>query len=290
MHVRNGVIAAAIAGVALSVSVMVRAQAPAIQAPPTQPPATQPPAAGAAQAPPQGEHGGQAPEAPTSPQGNGRREAGRFPAHQRPPSEPAVVARGKAVYAGACGACHGADARGGQLGGVNLLRSQLVLNDKEGELIQPVVLNGRPGTQMPPIPMNVEDIRAIAAFLHDLQAQGSNQGGPPPGEPVALDILVGHAKAGAEFFAAQCARCHSATGDLQGIGTRIGDARLLQNLWVSGGAARMRGPGAGRPSDIVVTATIATASGETIEGRLVRIDDFLVTIAQADGTQRTFRR
>jgi cytochrome c oxidase cbb3-type subunit 3 len=200
------------------------------------------------------------------------------------------VARGKAIYAGSCAACHGADARGGQLGGVNLLRSQLVLNDKDGELIQPVVQNGRPGTQMPPIPIGPDDIKAIVSFLHDLQAKGSTQGGPPPGEAVELNLLVGDAKAGAEYFAATCARCHSATNDLRGIGTRIADVRTLQNVWVSGGAARMRGPAAASARPVIVTAAITMASGEKVEGRLVRMDDFLITIAQEDGTQSTFRR
>src|SRR6185436_21126345 len=106
----------------------------------------------------------------------------RFPAHQRPLPSAEVLERGKAQYAGVCSACHGADARGGQLGGPNLLRSQLVLDDKDGELIIPVVQNGRPGPPpMPPLPVAVGDIKAIAAYIHSLQAQGSNQGGPPPG-------------------------------------------------------------------------------------------------------------
>jgi mono/diheme cytochrome c family protein len=41
-----------------------------------------------------------------------------------------------------CNFCHGSDARGGE-GGPNLLRSDLVLNDKRGELIATVVQNGR---------------------------------------------------------------------------------------------------------------------------------------------------
>ena len=40
-----------------------------------------------------------------------------------------------------------------------------------------------------------------------------------------------------------------------------------------------------------MTATVTLPSGETVEGRLVRIDDFLVTLALADGTHRArFRR
>jgi len=35
---------------------------------------------------------------------------------------------------------------------------------------------------------------------------------------------------------------------------------------------------------------ITLSSGEKASGTLLRIDDFTVTIAQADGSQRTFRR
>jgi cytochrome c oxidase cbb3-type subunit 3 len=309
MQASNRVIVAAIGGLALALAVTVRAQQPPSQpqaqqpaqqappaAPPQAPPATQTPPPrppGAVETPPTGEHGGQATTpSPQGGQGGQRREQPRFPAHQRPPADPAVVARGKAVFAGSCGACHGADGRGGQLGGANLLRSQLVLNDKDGELIGPVVLNGRPGTLMPPIPVAPEDIKAIAAFLHDLQSKGTNQGGPPPGEAVVLNVLVGDAKAGAQYFAKQCGACHSASGDLQGIGARIPDAKVLQNVWVSGGAARMRGPGSPTSAKppAVPTATITLPTGETATGRLVRLDDFGVTIAQEDGTQRSFRR
>jgi cytochrome c oxidase cbb3-type subunit 3 len=39
-----------------------------------------------------------------------------------------------------------------------------------------------------------------------------------------------------------------------------------------------------------VTATITLPSGEAVEGRLVRVDEFLITLTLADGSQRTFRR
>ena len=300
MQASNRVVVAAIGSLALALAVTVRAQQPAQPAqtpPPQAPPATQTPPPrppGAVETtPPTGEHGGQATTpAPQGPGQGSRQNQARFPAHQRPPADPAVVQRGKALFAGSCGACHGADGRGGQLGGANLLRSQLVLGDKDGELIAPVVQNGRPGTLMPPIPLPIEDIKAIATYLHDLQSKGSNQGGPPPGEEKPLNILVGDPKAGQQYFAKTCASCHSASGDMQGIGTRIADARALQNIWVSGGAARMRGPGAPSAAKppATPTATITLPTGETATGRLVRMDDFSVTIAQADGTQRSFRR
>jgi cytochrome c oxidase cbb3-type subunit III len=269
MKVWTGAIAAAMLGLTMAAGAQ---QPPATQQPPTEghggppPPGTQP---------------------PTPPQG-----PPRFPAHQRPPVDPAVLERGRGVYVGSCGACHGVDARGGQLGGPNLLRSQLVLNDQDGELISPVIKNGRPGTLMVPLPIADADIKAIAGYLHSLQAQGSNQGGPPPGPPVELDILLGDAKAGEKYFAAKCATCHSGAADLQGLATRVQDPKTLQNLWVSGG--RVTGPrrsGRRPPSaSSAPTVTVTFPSGEKVEGRLMRLDDFLVTIALADDTVRTIRR
>jgi len=54
----------------------------------------------------------------------------------------------------------------------------------------------------------------------------------------------------------------------------------------------VRGPGAptaAKPPAVPI-ATITLPTGETASGRLVRLDDFSVTIAQEDGTQRSFRR
>ena len=52
-----------------------------------------------------------------------------YPSLQREPGDPDVIARGRSVYGISCCACHGQDLRGGDLGGPNLLRSQLVLKD-----------------------------------------------------------------------------------------------------------------------------------------------------------------
>ncbi len=96
---------------------------------------------------------------------------------------------------------------------------------------------------------------------------------------------------GKAYFAAKCSGCHPPTGDLQGIATRISDPKTLQNAWVAGGGrGETRWRRRERPTARTVTATVTLPSGETVEGRLVRIDDFLVTVALADGTTRSFRR
>jgi cytochrome c oxidase cbb3-type subunit 3 len=245
-----------------------------------------PPPAPAAQTPP-----GQPPA------GRGR-GPGTFPAQQRPPGDPAVIARGKGLYEVTCALCHGIDLRGGQLGGVNLLRSQVVLTDKAGEQILPIVRGARADKGMPPIPMEDADVKAVAEYIHSIVALSPRQGmPPPPGSPPELNVLVGDATAGQAYFATKCSSCHSPTGDMQGIATRIPDPKALQNLWVSGGAAGGRGGrgGGGRgaggnPNARVITVTVTLKAGKKVEGRLLRLDDFLVSLVLEDGTVRSFSR
>ena len=144
-------------------------------------PAGQP--AGRGQAPGQGRGGGRA----------------TFPAQQRTLADAATIARGKTLYQINCRACHGGDLRGGDIGGPNLLRSQLVLNDQHGELLVPLVKTGRQNPGMPPmpaLPLAEEDVKAIAEYIHSVAATMRGQGSPPPGEEVELNIVVGDAVAG----------------------------------------------------------------------------------------------
>ena len=208
-----------------------------------------------------------------------------YDAQQRPPGDPELIARGQGLYGIHCRGCHGADLRGGDLGGPNLLRSQLVLRDREGELIWPVVRDGQStpgGSEMPPQSLSEADSRAVAEYVHSVLATASRQGGPPPGPELELDILVGDPAAGQAYFAATCAACHSAGGDLAGIATRIPEPKTLQNTWVRG-----RQRGAPLPP---VRVTVTLPSGERVAGTLDRLDDFLVALTTGDGHQRSFSR
>jgi cytochrome c oxidase cbb3-type subunit III len=215
-----------------------------------------------------------------------------FPSQQREPADPAVVARGREVYSLECRSCHGPDLRGGERGGPNLLRLQVVLNDQDGELIVPAIQKTHTA-HLASATITADDMKAVAAFLRSVLASAPGQGAPPPGPPVVLNVLVGDARAGEKYFAAKCASCHSVTGDLQAIGARDLSAAALQNLWVAGGRGRAAGPGP-RPAPMTtrreVRVKVTAASGQVFEGRLERIDDFLVALTQADGTPRSFRR
>src|SRR6218665_1230840 len=175
MRAGSAWVATAALGVALSVTVRTTAEGP--QQAPAQPPVIE----GHGGAPPPRQPAPQAPAPrPGGQAGPGGQGGGRFPAQQRPKEDPELVQRGRGLFAGACGPCHGADARGGQLGGPNLLRSELALNDKAGERMFPGIKNGRPGTQMVPTALPDPDIRAVIAFVHDLQSKIGGQGNPPP--------------------------------------------------------------------------------------------------------------
>jgi cytochrome c oxidase cbb3-type subunit 3 len=219
----------------------------------------------------------------------------------RPAGDPSEIARGKALYEINCARCHGADLRGGDLGGPNLLRSQIVMNDQTGERILPVLQSGRPNSSnpsnppMPAFTFPSQDISAIAAYLHSVTRLLSRTGVPVAGSGFGMfNRLTGDAAAGQTYFAAKCASCHSVTGDLKGIGSRLTDTMELQNYWVAGGAAAGRGgAGAGRGGTAApkpTTVTLTLPSGQKIEGRLVQADDFVVTLAQADGSVKSFAR
>jgi len=200
---------------------------------------------------------------------------------ERPPADPAVLERGKAIYGVHCTFCHGADARGGS-GGPNLIRTSLVLNDQNGELMGPVIRGGREG--MPKIDLTDTQISDIAAFIHSFKVGGYDISRMTP-----LTIVTGDPTAGEAYFQKTCTGCHSVTGNLKGIGLRIDDPKQLQQSWLMPGSGGGRGRGPAGPEGPQTTVTVTTA-GKKITGRLVRIDDFLVTLMDEDGVPRTFTR
>lgn len=217
-----------------------------------------------------------------------------FPAQQRPAGDAALIERGNGIYGVYCRACHGPDLRGGDLGGPNLLRSELVLNDVAGELIAPVIRDGRVpvggGSAMPPQPqLSDADNKAIAEYIHAVSRTTVAQGGPPRGEPPQLNLLVGDARAGQRYFNKECASCHSTTGDMAGIGTRLNDIGRLQDSWVGGRRAGARGGGGGGGAS-TVRVTVTFANGRSESGTLKRLDDFMVAFTDDAGVHHSYMR
>jgi len=217
--------------------------------------------------------------APAAPQGRGQAS----PASQRPPQTatpqqyPAEqIAAGREAFAGQCGFCHGRDTAGGA-GGPDLTRSDLVANDVRGDRIIPLVRAGR-GT-MPPFKLSDSDAMALVAFIHDQKTQAESAVGGRRSVDVS-DLQTGNAAAGRTYFDKACTRCHSATGDLAGLATRVQGLQLLQRMLYPGGQPRdpKRAP----------QVTVTLPSGQTVAGRLTYRDEFTIALTDAAGWYRSW--
>jgi len=194
-----------------------------------------------------------------------------------PPSD--AVERGQKQFIVQCGSCHGANARGDD-NGPDLVRSEIVLDDEQGSLIGPLIRQGRPGAGMPAFDLSDAQIQDLAAFLRERTQAAINRNAYP-----LQNLLTGDAKAGQAFFngAGRCNTCHSATGDLAGIGNRVQPAQLqTRMLYPRGG----RGGASGKPT----MATVTPRTGAAVSGTLEFIDDFTVGLRDADGYYRAFSR
>ena len=240
---------------------------------------------------PGGRGAGPAPDPAGQAQGRGRGNPpggrrGGYTQYTRPLASQEVLIRGKALYDATCASCHQVDMRGTPDGkNPNLLRSGVALRDEGG-----VLIGERVAKHTPRLNIVAPDMTAIAEYIHSVHATMGGQGSPPGRNPtnVMLEVLVGDAAQGQTAFDARCGQCHSATGNLAKIGSRFGDARALQNAWVSGSASVFgggRGGGGGS-----VPATVTMADGQTLQGTLVRQDDFNVIINLPDGTRRVIPR
>lgn len=179
--------------------------------------------------------------------------------------------RGEPIFVQNCQACHGEGARGGI--GPNLVRSVLVLHDDSGEALTQVIHSGRPQSGMPPFPQ-ITDAQAhdLSEYLHQMIELAANRGLYTN----ASTMASGNADRGKAFFAAHCASCHSATGDLAKVATTYSDPPTLMTriIWPQPKGARK--------------ATVTTPDGKTLEGTLAHYDDFDTTLKLADGTTESW--
>ena len=270
-------------GAAMTALALAQGPTPA-PAPQGQPPAGQNPAPPAAGRGEQGQRGG----APAGGRQGGGGRRGGFTQFTRELAPQDVIVRGKGLYEANCASCHAADLRGGDKG-ANLLRSGIALADQHGEQIGPVLARHEPA-----LTLASADTVAIAEYIHSIHATMSGQGSPPGRNPtgIELNVLVGDAVAGEAYFGAACSKCHSVTGDLKGIGGKFSDPRALQNAWVSGSSAAFGGGGGGRGGAAGAgnPTTVTMADGSTIQGTLVRKDDWLVILMLPDGTRKSMAR
>ncbi len=179
-----------------------------------------------------------------------------------------AAGRGGPLFIAQCAFCHGRDASGGEEG-PDLTRSKLVASDVNGDKIAPVIREGRPEKGMPRFNVSDADLAALVAFIHDQKAKAEALVGGRRGVEVA-DLQTGNAEAGRQYFAGNCAACHSAAGDLAGVAKRFEGLKLEERLLYPRGAK--------------AKVTVTLPSGQKMTGELAYRDEF--TIALRDSAKR----
>jgi cytochrome c oxidase cbb3-type subunit 3 len=187
-----------------------------------------------------------------------------------PDQDPVAVARGKDLYGANCAFCHGKEATGGN-SGPDLLRSVLVNHDEKGELIGPVVRQGRTSKGMPGFNLVDSQISDLVAFLHQ-----RNRDARLRFTYKVSGVAIGDPLAGKTYFELHCAACHAANHDLVGIASKYqGDE--LQQRWLDPGR---------QSTDVIVTITLSI--GQKYTGKLKHLDEFSASLYDSQGSYRSF--
>jgi cytochrome c oxidase cbb3-type subunit 3 len=188
---------------------------------------------------------------------------------------PDLVQKGAALFRQDCSFCHGRDAGGGE-SGPDLTRSKLVREDVNGNQIGPVIRNGRPDKGMPRFDHSKDEIASLVAFIHTAQNEARNKTGGRKGVDAA-DLQTGNAEAGKQYFfgGGGCASCHSPTGDLAGIATRLQGLQLEERMLY--------------PKQAKSRVKVTLASGESVSGVLEYLDEFTVGLFDSTGAYRSWR-
>lgn len=183
---------------------------------------------------------------------------------------------GKKEFQQTCGFCHGPDGRGAS--GPDLIRSSLVSHDLNGNLIGPVIRNGRPEKGMPAFQLSDVEIRQIADFLHAEAHLASSVAQRIPEEYPMEKLLVGSAEAGKSYFNGQgrCTECHSPTGDLAHIASKYKPIDLQTRIAF--------------PSGTAPAITVTDSSGKTFTGEEIHADEFIISLRDAKGWEHSWNR
>ena len=212
--------------------------------------------------------------------------------------DPTAVKRGGVAFATYCAGCHGATAKGTDIA-PDLIRSTLVEDDDKGNLIGPVLRAAHPkGASV--LSLTDQQITDLAAWLR-VQVYGASF----RQTYAYLPMPVGDAAAGKVYFDAHCTSCHSATGDLAGIGSKY-EGPALQSRWLTGGVGRLGRGGRGAaftssgsmvadtaPPDVTkstITITVTLADGKVFTGVPISVTDFNVVFKDMSGGYHSFAR
>ena len=178
----------------------------------------------------------------------------------------ADIDAGSRFYSNYCAGCHGAD--GNTMAGANLSRGTFRRAVTDGDLTR-IILNGLPGTPMPPAAFKPEQVSQIVAFLRAFPSIRSRQ------------TTTGDATRGKGIFEGKgdCMNCHRVNGrggragpDLSDIGELRRPADIEQSLLDPAAAVASQNR----------VVTIAMRDGRAIRGRLLNQDTQSVQVLGPD--------
>lgn len=190
--------------------------------------------------------------------------------YERQKVDASASKRGSAVYTQNCINCHGAAARGTETA-PDLIRSPLILRDRLGSELGPA-LKRLPGHSVALTSDQVLDLTHFLKQQLEAAARNRNPAAPP-------NVLTGDAQMGRAYLegAGGCAKCHSVTGDLAGVGRRYEPMDLQQ---------RFLFPRSTKPT----LATVTPPSGPAVTGEVVKIDDFDISLTDSSGQYHAWTR
>jgi mono/diheme cytochrome c family protein len=192
-----------------------------------------------------------------------------------PEPDKAAAERGAPLFQQNCAFCHGPQARGAT--GSSLITSDVVLGDDHGEHLLPFLKKGLPEKGMPAFAtMSDGELKDIAEFVHLRVEEVANRGAYR-----VLNILVGNAEKGQAYVAAHCTSCHKAE-TFAHIGSKFRSPQQLQRNWIW--------PANPANNALSPTASVKTADGLAIAGRVTQISDFRITLIDREGKTRLIDR
>lgn len=184
----------------------------------------------------------------------------------------AAAQRGQQTFSSSCSFCHGARGTGTEQA-PNLMRSPLVIQDQNGEVLGPFLKIGRPALGMPSFgSLTSSQASDIAAFLHANLRTMRRRRAPETA------VLVGDAKAGQAYFDGEgkCSTCHSPTGDLAGIGNKMQPLALTTAFLT--------------PPEQPIAVRVTLPSGKIISGTLKYEDEFTIALVDSSGIYHSWER
>ena len=183
----------------------------------------------------------------------------------------ADMQQGGALFQLHCSYCHGSHGEGGR--GADLTAGVYHMGGKDPELFS-TIRSGIPGTEMPAVRVNDDDVWRLVGFVKKLGSQG------------LLEKASGDSTAGKTIYGKSgCVGCHKIGPDGRDLGpdlTDIGRRRGLKFLEES-----IVKPDAYVPNNYRAVV-VALKSGSTVSGIRLNEDDLSIQVRDLSGNLRSF--